>query len=123
MYNLTVDEAHTFFVGDGQWLVHNCSREQAEAIADHAFNKHFAQQRDLARLGVSSPAELADVIEQGVQRALTSPIGDKVKILDANRTAYFDPLHNSIIIVDTRPGIPGTIFKPDGGFKDFLKLR
>jgi hypothetical protein len=23
MYDLTVDEAHTFFVGDGQWLVHN----------------------------------------------------------------------------------------------------
>ena len=23
MYNLTVNEAHTFFVGDGQWLVHN----------------------------------------------------------------------------------------------------
>jgi hypothetical protein len=23
MYNLTVDKAHTFFVGDGQWLVHN----------------------------------------------------------------------------------------------------
>ena len=23
MYNLTVDDAHTFFVGDGQWLVHN----------------------------------------------------------------------------------------------------
>ena len=23
MYNLTVDTAHTFFVGDGQWLVHN----------------------------------------------------------------------------------------------------
>jgi hypothetical protein len=26
MYNLTVDQVHTFFVGDGQWLVHNrCS--------------------------------------------------------------------------------------------------
>lgn len=25
MYNLTVDEAHTFFVGDGDWLVHNTS--------------------------------------------------------------------------------------------------
>ncbi len=24
VYNLTVDEAHTYFVGDGQWLVHNC---------------------------------------------------------------------------------------------------
>ncbi|HPH98642.1 MAG TPA: polymorphic toxin-type HINT domain-containing protein [Anaerolineaceae bacterium] len=23
MYNLSVDQAHTFFVGDGQWLVHN----------------------------------------------------------------------------------------------------
>jgi hypothetical protein len=23
MYNLTVEEAHTFFVGDGDWLVHN----------------------------------------------------------------------------------------------------
>ncbi len=23
MYNLTVDEAHTFYVGEGQWLVHN----------------------------------------------------------------------------------------------------
>lgn len=23
MYNLTVDGAHTFFVGDGAWLVHN----------------------------------------------------------------------------------------------------
>ena len=24
MYNLTVAQAHTYFVGDGQWLVHNC---------------------------------------------------------------------------------------------------
>jgi hypothetical protein len=28
MYNLTIDDEHTFFVGDGQWLVHNtCGRE------------------------------------------------------------------------------------------------
>jgi hypothetical protein len=26
MYNLTVDVAHTYFVGDGQWLVHNCGQ-------------------------------------------------------------------------------------------------
>ena len=26
MYNLTVDTAHTFFVGEGQWLVHNACR-------------------------------------------------------------------------------------------------
>ncbi len=26
MYNLTVNEAHTFFVGDGEWLVHNAKK-------------------------------------------------------------------------------------------------
>jgi hypothetical protein len=25
MYNLTVATAHTYFVGNGQWLVHNCT--------------------------------------------------------------------------------------------------
>jgi hypothetical protein len=30
MYNLSVAEAHTFFVGDGEWLVHNCSNFAAE---------------------------------------------------------------------------------------------
>jgi hypothetical protein len=25
MYNLSVAEAHTFFVGEGEWLVHNCA--------------------------------------------------------------------------------------------------
>jgi filamentous hemagglutinin len=27
MYNLTVDEVHTFFIGDGEWLVHNCAKQ------------------------------------------------------------------------------------------------
>ncbi|CAG0936462.1 tRNA(Glu)-specific nuclease WapA [Thermoflexales bacterium] len=27
MYNLTVDTAHTFYVGDGQWLVHNANKK------------------------------------------------------------------------------------------------
>jgi hypothetical protein len=28
MYNLTVDEAHTYFVGIGHWMVHNCTLDQ-----------------------------------------------------------------------------------------------
>lgn len=33
MYNLTVDTAHTFYVGEGQWLVHNaCKPGQAGAF-------------------------------------------------------------------------------------------
>ncbi len=32
MYNLTVDEAHTFFVGDGDWLVHNDDCIQSQML-------------------------------------------------------------------------------------------
>jgi hypothetical protein len=31
MYNLTVAQAHTYYVGDGQWLVHNQGRSAAPA--------------------------------------------------------------------------------------------
>jgi A nuclease family of the HNH/ENDO VII superfamily with conserved AHH len=34
MYNLTVDKAHTFFVGDGQWLVHNCSTKLGKNLGN-----------------------------------------------------------------------------------------
>ena len=35
MYNLTVDEAHTFFVVDGEWLVNNkCLRNTAEEFQE-----------------------------------------------------------------------------------------
>jgi hypothetical protein len=44
MYNLTVDEAHTFFVGDGEWLVHNScdiSRAQKSLVGKNSpFTKH-----------------------------------------------------------------------------------
>jgi hypothetical protein len=37
MYNLTVEEAHTYFVGIGQWLVHNaCSRVLRRNLAEDA---------------------------------------------------------------------------------------
>jgi RHS repeat-associated protein len=32
MYNLTVAEAHTFFVGEQQWLVHNCDYVYGEHV-------------------------------------------------------------------------------------------
>lgn len=35
MYNLSVDEAHTFYVGDGQWLVHNsCKNLLDQTVID-----------------------------------------------------------------------------------------
>jgi RHS repeat-associated protein len=35
MYNLTVARAHTFFVGEQQWLVHNQCPPKAYKVADH----------------------------------------------------------------------------------------
>ena len=34
MYDLTVDVAHTFFVGDEQWLVHNCGNNSNGAYTE-----------------------------------------------------------------------------------------
>ena len=51
MYNLTVDQAHTFFVGNGQWLVHNaCYRKtffdaypdlQGKVVVHHAIEQQI----------------------------------------------------------------------------------
>src|SRR5262249_23639631 len=37
MYNLTVAQAHTFFVGQGRWLVHNTCGTFSEALAREEF--------------------------------------------------------------------------------------
>jgi hypothetical protein len=34
MYNLTVDQAHTYFVGEGQWLVHNTNPYVSKALSE-----------------------------------------------------------------------------------------
>jgi len=34
MYNITVDTAHTYFVGDGQWLVHNACDDLYDDIIE-----------------------------------------------------------------------------------------
>jgi RHS repeat-associated protein len=38
MYNLTVASAHTFFVGDGQWLVHNACGQWHHILSNKIFN-------------------------------------------------------------------------------------
>jgi hypothetical protein len=48
VYNLTVDEAHTYFVGDGAWLVHNAcpppTRSQVRAAADLGMDRETRRQ-------------------------------------------------------------------------------
>ena len=57
MYNLTVETAHTFFVGDGQWLVHNCNAiVDGVRVAASAEGKTFATTADEVFSGLSSGA-------------------------------------------------------------------
>lgn len=59
MWNLTIDEAHTFFVGDGEWLVHNTCGVREFNNPQQRGRHFFASERDDAwefaqeRLGVS----------------------------------------------------------------------
>ena len=49
MYNLTVDIAHTFYVGDGDWLVHNCG--DVDEITEGIYE--FTSQSGLTYVGQS----------------------------------------------------------------------
>jgi len=44
MYNLTVAYAHTFFVGNKRWLVHNTCPQKAQDVADYAGDNGGAAQ-------------------------------------------------------------------------------
>jgi hypothetical protein len=39
VYNFTVDQAHTYFVGDSKWLVHNCPSVDLTGPAGQSFTQ------------------------------------------------------------------------------------
>jgi filamentous hemagglutinin len=50
MYNFTVAAAHTYFVGDGQWLVHNCGTLiESGKIEDFLFGRASGNAHNVAR--------------------------------------------------------------------------
>jgi len=54
MFNLTVDEAHTFYVGQDGWLVHNCG--EALANTANAALKQLPQNLRGVTIGVAKDA-------------------------------------------------------------------
>jgi Pretoxin HINT domain/Pre-toxin TG len=83
MYNLTVDEAHTFFVGDGEWVVHNgdvCKTfvngiERVATEEEELLAKQASQ--------VFSEAGLKGV-EYRVTVAVGGPNGSKLLVVDGS---------------------------------------
>lgn len=73
MYNLTVDEAHTFFVGDGQWLVHNDAR--CLVVGENSFEYSYALHENNPNLNIlaTSYESFSDLIRKGRRWQFTLP--------------------------------------------------
>ncbi len=62
MYNLTVEKAHTFFVGEGRWLVHNSCNPLAKSLdaagkprpIPHAAAHHIVAKQDPRAAGAAA---------------------------------------------------------------------
>lgn len=115
MFNLTVDEAHTFYVGAEGWLVHNCPTTDAIAIASRAANhdamvKHVLVQGDMSRLGIRTREQLANFIDEVVAGKDTY-----VRQLLDGRSAYLDPKTNVVVVLNPNVAYKGTVFRPGDG--------
>jgi hypothetical protein len=57
MYNLTVDKTHTFFVGDGAWLVHNTNKFCRFGSQVEANNAQASNRLEMPQSGMGSRTE------------------------------------------------------------------
>ena len=106
MYNLTVAEAHTFFVGDGQWLVHNTCIPDLQGTAR---GQLLGQVKDFLRTFEGTAAEKADAIEalytQVSQKSSTRWIAERFDLADG-ATVFERPGQYHTVVDST-----GTLWK------------
>jgi hypothetical protein len=99
MYNLTVSQAHTFFVGEGRWLVHNaCSvnfdPSQLQAKFKHAPDFGIPGNYNKANAQAFKDALIAHIDAPDTQIIVGTYRGNPV-------THYFNPTTGNNVIVDT----------------------
>ena len=105
MWDLTVSDVHTFAVGEGQWVVHNCNI--GETIANgHAFDKHVVDQNEFP--WIQTRGQFADHIEDVIHDPAA------IKSLSGGRTSYFDNVSGTIVIHNPGAVDLGTAFIPTG---------
>jgi hypothetical protein len=100
MYNLTVAEAHTFFVGDKQWLVHNdCGVKYGQKQLQLAFSNHASD------FGVTGNwnKQNATAFEQALHNHITGPNTQAIPGTYRRTipvTHYYDSTNNLNVMVD-----------------------
>ena len=111
MYNLTVQQDHTYTVGNGQFIVHNegpCGFESEDKLNGH-FGDHGAQ------FGASNAQEYGEMAqdfmngprEEGTLEGVRKFKGD-------GDTVRYNPQSNTFG-AKTNQGVIKTFFKPDEG--------
>jgi hypothetical protein len=114
MYNLTVADAHTYFVGDGQWLVHNkCGSiwppnpKKGLSPVENAYThwkKHFSEFPELKN---------ANQYVDAAHNFVNSPPPTALTKIRANGDlVVYDPV-SDVFGVRCKSGAPRTMFKPD----------
>jgi hypothetical protein len=127
MYNLTVDQLHTYYVlaGTTPVLVHNSggcnvadgprlqARLAAEELAGtdgHAFQKHVVEQGEFP--GIRTRAQFSNMIEDVI-------LNGERRVRSDGASAYW---RNGIIVIrnpGSRDG--GTVFAPKEGYRYFIR--
>ena len=105
LWDLTVEGVHSFFVGGGPWLVHNC--DIGTQIAEHAFAKHGDEFPFIG--GFDEFALTADMVFHNAE--VTRTVREGV-------SAYYDD--GIIVIVNSRSPADSTMFA--GSEWDFWNL-
>ncbi|RIK43046.1 MAG: hypothetical protein DCC58_10205, partial [Chloroflexi bacterium] len=104
MYNLTVARANTYFVGSGQWLVHNSCWNWADpnTLLDH-FTRHGKQ------FGAATPDEYAKMAHEFFLRSQADRLPTKI-----------DPSTGIIRVYEPSTQTFGS-YNADGSTKTFIK--
>ena len=100
MYNLTVDTAHTFFVGEGEWLVHNCDIP--------GFS------RNVVGTSINGPTQGKHIAGSSEYLNWVNTTGRYPSVLTTNPQSLIDDFHagKGVVVSDT-PGAKSAVVRFD----------
>ena len=120
VYNFTVDDNHSYYVGEGELLVHNvsCTEIKAREISnlDTHYNKHVIQQGEFGDISktdyVKKANELVNnYVKNGESGSLISAISNR----DGVSRVIFDKVTNELVIVKPND-IISTFYIPNASY-------
>jgi hypothetical protein len=122
MYNLTVADAHTYFVGDGQWLVHN----KCGSIWTPSPKKGLSPVENAYRHWKDHSPEFPEFYNakqyvDATHAFINSPPAGTLTKTRPNGDVLFYHHGSNTFAVKSASGAPRTMFRPDDGIDYWYK--